>query len=271
MDHKDYVKYYNFITRYTHLSTTFDRRSYQESTLSNHINLTSFKTKFSLEFLLEDFYKDFTTVTDYFTTEVLSHSKFYDYPDIENAYKVLKAFANKTVAKIAGFDDTQLATIKKAFNIMDTKFNTPLTQAQPTEQPLTIPSTQLSNSVHQLDDSRLVNLERAQLELSNKLDSFMETMLASRTFSNTTFINNNDLNKAPSDFESTDSIKVTNLLNKKLRYENHLKNANLLTNNNKVFTQLSNKRIPGPFFSDNTEFVESYNLLIANSNQILWI
>lgn len=74
-------------------------------------------------------------------------------------------------------------------------------------------------------------------------------------------INNSALQSC---FENTDSIKANNLLCKKIRYNNHLKNVKLLIDNERVFTQLSNKKLPPPFFSDNQEYIDEYNKIASN-------
>ena len=263
MEAKEYLKFFIFVTRYTHLNTALDKRSYNDSTLNNHINLPAFKTKFSSVFDLDNFYKDFTTVTDLFTSEVLSQENFYNFPDIDTVYQILKFISSKDNNKLKGFNDTQLLTIRKAFNQMHDKFNND--SAIDVSQQLA-PDNFINQATSGSHDDRLKSLENNHIELSAKLDQFMNKMIEltsnNQINCNQQSLTSTQTNIQESSFENTDSLKASNLFNKKLRYENHIKNSKLLIDNGKVFTQLSYKKLPLPFFSDNTEFVTKYNKLV---------
>jgi hypothetical protein len=113
----------------------------------------------------------------------------------------------------------------------------------------------------------LFQLESSQKDLATKLDKFMASMTQLMQHNTPNATTNNaatdDFGSTDANsFENTDSIKALNLIDKKLRFTNHLKNTTLLLDNKRVFMQLSNKKMPRPFFSTDKDFVDKYNKLV---------
>jgi len=270
--------------KYTHDGTALDKRSYNADTLSNKLDLKAIKDHINPDISTDSFFADFTEITKLFIDEVLSKDKFWDIFDINNCDSVLgvilKFISEKH--KLGNFTSEQELIIQNAYSILHEKFdkstslphlsNSIATHAP--SQPLQQRQTNLVTCTTALTDSaRLKLLEESQSAMTKMMKNFMASVNSSMNQLKESLIpvnnrwivnnnNNNDNNNNNHIFENSDSIKATNLIDKKLRFANHLKNASLLTDNKKVFMHISNKKMPRPFFSTDSDFVYKYNKLV---------
>jgi len=271
--------------KYTHDGTALDKRSYNADTLSNKLDLKAIKDHINPDISTDSFFADFTKITKLFIEEVLSKDKYWDICDINNCYSVLgvilKFISEKH--KLGNFTSEQELIIQNAYSILHNKFDKSTSQphlsnsiathapSQPLQQRQT---SQVTSTATLTDSARLKLLEESQSAMTKMMKNFMASVNSSMNqlkeslipFNNRCIVNNNNHNNNNNNnnhiFENSDSIKATNLIDKKLRFANHLKNASLLTDNKKVFMHISNKKMPRPFFSTDSDFVYKYNKLV---------
>jgi len=182
-----------------------------------------------------------------------------------------------TIAQFS-YNSSELDTLNEIKTKLTSCFNLPQTtstsaapasQRQPPSQP---PNQDLNRASQSSPDTGFSGidiknfLESFRSEMRSEIDKrFNEIALASsrpQFNKNPTATLSNNARPAPEVFPV--EKKLSKLIDKNLRYSNHIKSFKSHADNNTTPNSLSHKQFPRPFFTDDLQFISEYDTLIAD-------
>ena len=255
MDHTTYIDFICFFIKFVN-GIKFSGTSYKESLLENKIkDFVSLKSTLNLSCQQDNVYDDFITVLRFFKQEVIEKiSAFYDLDDIDTAYQVLTNITGIQLIKTKNFTPSQKDFISQVVTLMESKHSNFRKRNETPDN---------FNCLLEMNKTMMANMNTMMSTMSQFLTAFNNSNNNNNGITTSTLTDSGissqqsnqsvlvlgDSNTTKS-FEQSISIKVKNLVCKRINLQEHEKSCKLLLENGKVYPTLNSDRLPTPFFPE---------------------